>query len=320
MKKHIKKTISIILPLSLGVFLIWYSLNKFSSAQIEEIKHYFKNASYGFVIISVICGFLSHLSRAYRWNYMLRPLGFQPKLANNAMAVFTGYIMNMFIPRSGEFSRALVINKYEDVPYDKALGTIIAERVADLLVLGIIVSIAFFSQLTVLKDYVLTLVPFNKLIIFLGILGALGIAFLVFVYKTTNTFSLKIKKLISGIVSGILSISKMEKKWAFIAHTLFIWLMYIAMFYLNIYALPETSSMASGVVISAFIIGSFTIAFTNGGFGSYPFFISEILGLYGIPLTVGTAFGWIVWISQFLMIVFFGALSLILLPLYNKNK
>lgn len=320
MKVNIKKTVSTILPLTLGVFLIWYSVNKFSAEQITEIKHYFKNANYWYVVISILCGFASHLSRAYRWNFMLAPLGYKPKLANNAMAVFSGYIMNMAAPRSGEFSRALVVHKYEGVPYDKALGTIIAERVADLLILGIIVASTFFIQVDVLKGYLTNMVPIKTLTILGVVLLLLGIGFLWFVYKTNNAISLKIKGFISGIMDGILSISKMEKKWAFLFHTLFIWCMYLAMFYINIYALPETSNMQFGVVLSAFVVGSFTIAFTNGGFGSYPFFIAEILTLFDVPNTVGTAFGWIVWIAQFVMLVFFGALSLILLPFYNKNK
>lgn len=320
LKINYKKTALTILPLLLGVFLIWYSFNQFSAEQITDIKHYFQKANYWFVFLALVCGVASHFSRSYRWNFMLEPLGYKPRLINNAMAVFTGYIMNMFIPRSGEFSRALIINKYEGVPYDKALGTIIAERVADLILLGLIVTIALFLQIDVLKDYLLAKVPVTVLAYALIGLTVGTIAFFWFIYKSDNKISRKVKGLIGGVMDGVLTIIKMKKKWAFIFHTVFIWLMYVAMFYINIYALPETSQMPFGVVISAFIVGSFTIAFSNGGFGSYPFFISEILNLYGISLTVGTAFGWIIWTSQFIMMVVFGGLSLILLPIYNKNK
>ncbi len=321
MKKiNLKKILSITLPLLLGVFLIWYSYHRFTPTQLQEIQHYFKNAKYSFVIISILCGFASHLSRAIRWNYTLKPLGYTPKLANNTMAVFVSYIMNLVIPRSGEFSRALIINKYEDVPYDKALGTIIAERVADLIILLLIVAIAFFVQLDVLKDFVLDIVPIKNLTYLAVILALLGLGFLAFVYKTNNFISNKIRGFVNGIFDGVWAIYKMKNKAGFILHTLFIWLMYMAMFYINIFALPETNQMELSTIVSAFIIGSFTIAFTNGGFGSYPFFISKILALFSIPLTVGTAFGWIVWTAQFVMMVFFGVLSLVLLPIYNRNK
>lgn len=304
----------------LGVFLIWYSFNKFSAEQIADIQRYFKQANYGYVLLALTCGVASHFSRSYRWNFMLEPLGYKPSLANNAMAVFAGYIMNVFIPRSGEFSRALIVNKYEGVPYDKALGTIIAERVADLILLGLLVALAFFIQIDVLKAYLLEKVPIKTLVILLAVVLFAGLAFLWFVFKTNTKVAVKIRGFVSGILDGVLTIVRMKKKWAFIFHSLFIWAMYLAMFYINIYALPETSNMDFGVVISAFIVGSFTIAFTNGGFGYYPFFIAEILELFSIPNTVGTAFGWIIWTSQFIMMVVFGGLSLILLPIYNKNK
>lgn len=304
----------------LGVFLIWFSYSKFSPEQLAEIKNHFKNANYRFLLLSLVFGFLSHLSRAYRWNFMLEPMGYKPKLMNNTMAVFTAYLFNLAIPRSGEVSRALVINKYDNVPFDKAFGTIVAERVADVLILGLLVLLALSMQFDTLKDFLLDLIPLQKLIVGILILGALGVTGILFVYKTSFSISIKIRNLVSGLKDGLLSILKMKKVWPFILHTIFIWVMYIAMFYICIYALEETSSFSFSTVIAAFVVGSFAIAFTNGGFGSYPFFIAEILLLFGISATVGTAFGWIVWISQFVMILIFGGLSLLLLPVYNRNK
>ncbi|SFS75934.1 hypothetical protein SAMN04487906_1593 [Zhouia amylolytica] len=320
MKKKTVKILKIVLPLLLGVFLIWYSYSKFTPDQLTEIKDHFKNANYWFLLLSLLFGFFSHLSRAYRWNFMLEPLGYKPKLANNAMAVFIAYLFNLAIPRSGEVSRALVINKYDNVPFDKAFGTIVAERIADVLVLGFIVLLAFALQFDALKDFLLEIIPIQKLLIAGITLTLLGIAGLFFIYKTNFKISLKIRKLIAGLKEGLLAILKMKKVWPFIFHTVFIWIMYVAMFYICIFALEETSSFSFSTVITAFVVGSFAIAFTNGGFGSYPFFIAEILLLFGISATVGTAFGWIVWISQFVMILLFGGLSLLLLPVYNRNK
>lgn len=112
----------------------------------------------------------------------------------------------------------------------------------------------------------------------------------------------------------------MKKKWAYLFHTLFIWVMYLLMFYVAIFALDETAHISVGTALTAFIVGGFTIAFTNGGFGSYPFFIAEVLLLFGVTLTVGTAFGWIVWISQFFMTLVLGGASFILLPVLNRAK
>lgn len=320
MKKKLINFLKIALPLLLGIFLIWYSYNKFTPEQIQEIKNQFKEANYGFVALSVFFGILSNLSRAYRWNYMLAPLGYKPRFSNNIMAVYITYLMNLFIPRSGEISRALVVNKYENVPFDKAFGTIISERVADFIILLMFIATALFLQYQLITDYLAESIDVFKIYILIGI--AVPVVFLGFYFlkKSNSTISLKIKTFLLGLKEGILSIFKMEKKWAFIGHTIFIWVMYVCMFYLMIFALDETSHISLTAIITAFVVGSITIAFTNGGFGSYPFFIAGILLLFGVPETAGTAFGWLVWTSQTVMVIILGGFSFLLLPVLNKAK
>lgn len=304
----------------LGIFLIWYSYNKFTPEQIQEIKNHFHEANYGFVALSIFFGVLSNLSRAYRWNYMLVPLGFKPRFSNNIMAVYITYLMNLFIPRSGEISRALVVNKYENVPFDKAFGTIISERVADFVILLIFIASALILQYQLISDYLLASIDVFKIYILIGIAVPIVFLFFYFLKKSSSTLSLKIKNFLLGIKEGVFSIFKMKNKWAFIGHTIFIWLMYVCMFYLMIFALEETSHISFTAIITAFVVGSITIAFTNGGFGSYPFFIAGILLLFGVPETAGTAFGWLVWTSQTVVVIILGGLSFLLLPVLNKAK
>ena len=139
-------------------------------------------------------------------------------------------------------------------------------------------------------------------------------------YKSKNKLANKIGSFLTGLKEGILSIMKLKQRKAFLLHTFFIWAMYFLMFYVPFFALPETSHVSLSTVLTAFVVGSFAIAFTNGGFGSYPFFIAEILLLFGIDLVAGTAFGCIVWVAQFFMTLFFGTISFILLPLLNRNN
>ncbi|NER17097.1 lysylphosphatidylglycerol synthase transmembrane domain-containing protein [Spongiivirga citrea] len=321
MNPKLSKALQIILPLGLGIFLIWYSYNKFTPEELITIKENFKSANYGWVLLSIVFALLSHFSRAYRWNYMLEPLGYRPKVPNNIMAVGIAYLMNMFIPRSGEVSRALVVKKYEGVPFDKAFGTIIAERVADLVILGALVLIALLSQFDILSAYIIDSLPQEKLIFALVSLVVFVVVTILFFRYSNNAISKKIKTFLIGIKEGIFSILKMKNKWGFIFHTIFIWVMYLLMFYVCIFALPETSHINFPILISAFVVGSFTIAFTNGGVGWYPFVIGKILLLYGIAETDGAAFGWIVWTAQFIMILIFGGVSFLILPFYNrKNK
>ncbi|PKP26059.1 MAG: TIGR00374 family protein [Bacteroidetes bacterium HGW-Bacteroidetes-2] len=320
LKKKTIQFLKIALPLFLGVFLIWYSYNKFTPEQLQEIKNYFKDANYGYVALSILFGTLSNLSRAYRWNFMLAPLGYKPKFKNNVMAVYITYLMNLFIPRSGEVSRALVIHKYENVPFDKAFGTIISERIADFVILLMLIGITLSLQFSLLTNFLMEKVDPSK--IHLGMVLLLILASIMFVYlkKSNSAISKKINIFLFGLKVGILSIFKMKQKGAFIFHTLFIWIMYLLMYYVVVFALEDTASITFGAIITSFVVGSMTIAFTNGGFGSYPFFIAGILVLFGIPETAGTAFGWIMWTSQTAMIILFGGLSFLLLPVLNKAK
>lgn len=320
MKKKISKWLSILLPILLGVFLIFYSYQKFTSEQIEEIKNQFRNANYNYIYISLVIGFISHFSRAYRWKYTLEHLGYQSKIYNNFMAVWIAYLMNMTIPKSGEFFRALVLNKYEKVPLDKGFGTIVSERIVDFMFLLLFIITALLLQFNTLKTFLLEHIPIQKLTILLTITICTGIAFILILLYSKWKFVTLIKQKIAGLQEGLLSVFKMRKKWPFILHSLLIWISYILMFYVTIFALPETSDISFGVIITSFVAGSLAISFTNGGFGAYPFLIAKILFLYNIPETAGTAFGWIVWTSQLIMVVLFGSLSFLLLPVFNRNK
>ncbi len=143
MPKNIKSILKKILPLALGIFLVWISLSKLTPNDIEDLKNSFKSANYWWVLLSLTIGIISHLSRAHRWNFMLEPLGYKPKFLNNAMAVVIAYLVNLGIPRAGEISRAATITEYEGVPFEKAFGTIVAERVADVLMLLISLRLLF---------------------------------------------------------------------------------------------------------------------------------------------------------------------------------
>ena len=126
------------LPLTFGGFLVWYSL---SSISIATLAAYFQNANYWWIALGLFFGVLSHLSRAYRWKFMLEPIGHKPKLTNSVLAVLVGYLVNLAIPRAGEVSRAAVLTNYEDVPFEKGFGTIVAERIADLVMMLLIIII-----------------------------------------------------------------------------------------------------------------------------------------------------------------------------------
>lgn len=321
LKRSTKKILKVILPLLLGVFLIWYSLKSATPIERAQLFENIKSAHPGWIVLSLICGLLAHLSRAYRWKFLLAPMGYSPGFKNSFMAVMVGYLANLGIPRSGEVLRAMTISSYDDIPFEKAIGTIIAERIADFIMLLIIIGLALILQSEFLLTYfsennINPLLTFAILLFLLGI----GILILQFIKRAKGGVLLKIKKFAKGLLEGMKSILKMKNKGAFVFHTVFIWIMYILMFYVLIFTVPETSRMAFGVAIVAFVVGSFAISATNGGIGVYPVAIGACLMLFGFSKQAGEAFGWITWGTQTLLVIIIGGISFLLLPVLNGKK
>ena len=313
---NIKKILKTILPLVLGGILVWYL---FTIIPPQKLLEYFENANYWWVSLGLLFGILSHLSRAYRWKFMLEPLGYKPKFINSTLAVLVGYFVNLAIPRAGEISRATVMVNYEKIPFEKGFGTIVAERIADLIMMFTIIGITLFFQF----DYIVDLVsknfdPLKIGIILIGIIVGIVI-FSVFVKKAKKGFLLKIKNFVLSLVEGVTSILKMKKKWAFIFHTVFIWSMYIAMFWATIPAIKGLEVPVGGILVG-FIAGGFSIAATNGGVGLYPLAVASAFELFGVFKEPATAFGSVMWAAQTAMIIIFGGLAFLLLPIVNKNK
>ena len=307
----------------MGVFLIWYSLSKLSTSDIESIKLSFKTANYWWVLVSLILGILSHLSRAYRWQFLLEPLGYKPRFANSVMAVLIAYLLNLFIPRSGEFARAASVKKYENIPFEKAFGTIVAERVADLIILLLIIGVAFFFQTELISSFIFkeneSSSIYYKIFVFV-VLPLVGLFTYRLLKKSKNPFIKSIITFVNGLIDGAKSIFTMKKKWKFIFHTIFIWGMYVLMFYVVTFALPETTNLPFAAIIVGFVVGGLSMALTNGGLGTYPLLVAGALVLYKIEHNPALAFGWIMWTAQTLMVILFGSLSLILIPIYNKYQ
>jgi len=313
---NIKKILKIIIPLILGGFLVWYSLTIVSPS---ELIQYFKDANYWWIALGLFFGILSHLSRAYRWKFLLEPLGYKPKFLNSTLAVLVAYLMNIFLPRAGEVTRAAVMSNYEKIPFEKGFGTIVAERIADLVMMLIIISITLLIQF----DFIWELLTkdFNPVKSIISLLLSVGFFVGLFLYikKGKSKFALKIKKFFLGLKDGVLSIFNMKNKWAFIFHTVFIWGMYVAMFWATIPAVNGLEVPVGGVLIG-FIAGGLSIAATNGGVGLYPVAVASALALFGVDKITGNAFGWIMWTAQTAMIIVFGGLAFLLLPVVNKNK
>jgi uncharacterized protein (TIRG00374 family) len=319
LKKQLSKWLSIFIPIILGIVIIAYQYNKFTDAQISEIESYFKNANYYYVILAVFIGFVGNAIRAYRWRFMLDHLGYKSSFANNFMAVNIGYLLNLTVPKSGEISRAVIVKKYDNIPFDKGFGTIVAERIIDIFFLLFFMLLAVVLQFNIVKAFILDKIPLH-LIALLSVIGIISFVAFVLIYKYSKLKIVTLfKDKISGLKEGLMSVVHMEKKWNYFFETLLIWGSYVLTYYVATKALPETSVLTIGAIVTSFVVGSIAIAFTNSGFGAYPFLTSKVLLFYSIAEPIGTAFGWIIWTSQMLLVLILGLLSFLLLPILNRK-
>jgi uncharacterized protein (TIRG00374 family) len=311
-----KKIVKIIIPLLFGGGLVWYL---FTIIPPKTLLEYFKNANYWWISLGLFFGILSHLSRAYRWKFMLEPMGYTPRFINSTLAVLIGYFVNLAIPRAGEVSRASVMANYENIPFEKGFGTIVAERIADLVMMFLIIGITLLIQF----DFIMQLVKekLDPVKIIIGLVACIigGFFFYKYVRKSTKGVGLKIKNFIKSLVEGVTSIFRMKNKWPFIFHTVFIWAMYVLMFWATIPAI-EGLQVPFGGILVGFIAGGFSIAATNGGIGLYPLAVAGAFTLFGVPEEPSTAFGSVMWAAQTAMVILFGGLSFLLLPICNKAK
>lgn len=331
MKSKLLAVLKILVPLSFGVFLIWLFYDALCEKQKVELFAAFKKADYVWVAISLVFGFASHLSRAYRWKYMLAPMGYNVKFWNSYHAVMISNFVNLAFPRAGEISRAAVIAKTEKIPFQKGLGTILAERAIDVGMLGVIFVIMLLLQLDKIDLFQAKIAHFRAgegscgnmfvfnlfaQIVTYGIL--LGILGVILVYIFRKKFRQRIRTFLKGVFEGVIAIFRMKKKMKYIAHTIFIWLMYVCMFSICFLSLESTSHLGIDAMLSGFIAGTVGIILVQGGIGVYPAFVGIIITVYmadaaGVNIhPEALALGWIIWTSQTAMMIILGLVSMAL--------
>lgn len=321
MKKQLGKWLTILIPLLIGIGIIYYQFTTLTDEKIGKIKISFQKANYNYILLTLVIACIGHWSRAYRWKYALNHLGYQTKFHNNFFTVCVSYLVNLTVPRSGEISRAALLKKYEDVPFDKAFGTIVAERIVDLAIFLLFVFIGFILQYNTIYQFLIDKKVPIKSLVYLGIAGiVMMIVFiLIWIYAEWKIIK-KLKTKLVGLIEGMTTIYKMKDRWNYIFHSFFIWFSYLLMFYVAKFALSETYDINFDIIIMGFVFGSLAIGFSNGGLGAYPVSITLIFSLYGISDDVGAAFGWLVWSSQTIFTIFLGLISYVLLPVLNRNK
>ncbi|MFY8203432.1 MAG: lysylphosphatidylglycerol synthase transmembrane domain-containing protein [Sediminibacterium sp.] len=313
----------------LGIALIWWSLHQIPAEEWTKFTLALKQSKLWIVFpVFIILG-LSHFLRALRWRLIMEPLGYQPSIANTYFAVLIGYLANLAIPRLGEVLKCTLLAKYEKVPAEKIVGTIVAERAFDVLSLGIVFLLALGLQFNVieagwnqLKNQTATpLINSNegnwKIYVYIGI-GILLLALFFILRKRIPTIVASIKQILSGIWEGVMSATKLKQQKLFFVYSIGIWFLYLLATYVGLYATAGTES-SFATAISCLAYASIGMILTPGGIGAYAYFMAKVLELNGVDYTLGLANGTLQWFSQFLIVLVLGGLSLILLPIINKQ-
>lgn len=331
-----KKIIQLFIFLALGIFFIWISLKDLSAEQkasiIDNIKGVAIDNRWIFLILSAAIGFISVIFRAFRSIQLIEPLGYNVSKINSYHSVMICYIANIAFPRLGEVLRCTFIQRYEKVPFQKTFGTVVTERIIDMLSFGLI----FLFALLLESEKLLSLFQhktqstettsfLNNPMFILAIILLLVIIILFIFRKSIVKWKLyhKIKQIILGFWSGLLSVVKLKKPLLFVFYTFMIWVCYFFMFYVAIFAFPEIVAMGNQLwmaSLSCVVIGTIGFIISQGGLGAYPLLISSVLLLYGISKELGLAVGWVVWTTETLLYVVGGIISLIIAPFTNPKK
>jgi len=332
MKNKILTILQYLFFLALGIFLVWWSVSKMSDKDLADCKNALQSARYFLFIPVFFILFISHISRAIRWKILMKPMGYTPTFLNTFFAVMVGYLANLAVPRLGEILKCTILGKYEKVPPDKLVGTILIERAVDVVCLLLVFVVAIVSQASILSNYATKTIQDNFIsggtkplvIKFLAIIFFLVFIFLLskWVFKKYGHSKIvrKINDIFNGVKTGILSVKDLENKWGFIFHSLLIWTCYLGGTYLGFFATSGTAGLPLAAVFPILAFASIGMIITPGGIGAYPRFIMEVMLLYNIEKGIGYANGTLQWVAQFLIILVLGFISLVLLPYYNKKR
>ena len=332
MKKHVSTLIKILVSLGLGIYLTWYLFDVMSANDIEIFKKAIVQSNYWLIGLSLFLALLSYFSRAYRWGYTLWPMDYKSSFKNQYHSLMIGYLVNMTIPRAGEFSRAIMLKRSDNIPVGPSFGTIVTERIIDMLIMLSLAILAIgispketsliFARLK--ESFIGPANQSNNGDIWMYIFIAIVVVLLLLL--CVKTIRQRILEFLMSLKDGLSSIFKVKQYWGYLLHTLFIWVSYLVMFALPFYAVNGASSVPFSGMLLAFCFGALGISFTNGGMGAYPLLIGVTTAYYLENQSVenadaiGYALGMIIWATQTIFLILLGLISLILMPRKYDSK
>ncbi|MBL7696707.1 MAG: flippase-like domain-containing protein [Chitinophagaceae bacterium] len=330
MSKKLLSLLQYVFFLGVGIFLLWLTLRK---SDWNSIISDLAGANYIYLIPATLMLIVSHFIRALRWKIMMEPLGYKPSTTNTFLAVLVGYWANLAVPRLGEVLKCTILGRYEKVPADKLIGTIVAERAIDVCSLAVIMLITVFSQYDLIGDFSKEL--FAKFftsksggfsIARVGVFLLILVSFVILVIWIFQRLShlaivIKTKNIFLGIWQGLTSIRYIKHKGTFFLYSVLIWGLYLYSTYMGFFAMRDMAQFGIRGALSALTFGSFgMIVPSPGGIGSFQYAIQQVMILYGVTPEKGLSLGMMIWFAQTGIIILFGTIAFLLLPVLNKPK
>lgn len=341
-KSKLTSFVQLIFFVGLGVFFVWLSLHSLSR---EDVRMIFSSMSvvnnpysWCMLCLAALMAILADVARAERSKILLEPLGYSIGRPMAFYSVMVCYLANLALPRLGEVLRCSFLQRFERVPFQKSLGTVITERAVDMLVWFVFLIIAIGLNTNTLSHVIidetnnLTIGRWMELkglsvlgnyfiYIFIAILTLLTIL----IYRTRKTWAKtkigsKILNFLVGVWQGFISIKNLPHPWRYVFWTLLMWIFYFLGTYLCFFSFPFLHNVGPEVAFSVLIFGTIAFMISQGGLGSYPLVVAGILVMYNIPYTQGLAAGWIGWILQTVVVLVLGVTSLILVSFYKKKE
>lgn len=335
-RKHITKSVDLgkkilnilkyIAFTALGALLFWLVYRDQDFSRIWDTI--INKVDYRWILLSFVFGILSHISRTLRWKIALEPMGANPRTINAFITVIMAYFMNLLLPRMGEFVRCGMLSRYEKIKFSKLFGTVVTERIVDVIMLLLSFSLVTALELDKLihfgkenPDVVENVKSILQSPFLWGglIFAILAVIFYLRISKKKDGKN-KLVEIFHDFSEGIKSVFAMKRYKAYIAHTFFIWLMYFMMLWVVFYSIDQTSDLGPLAAFTSFVMGSFgMVAPVQGGIGAWHFMVEKTLGLYGIESADGKLFAFIAHSSMNSLVIISGVICIILIPIVNRG-
>jgi uncharacterized protein (TIRG00374 family) len=326
-----KKLLSIlkyIFFFGIGFFLVWWQFDKMTPLQKTQFGESLKYANYWLLIPVIILALLSHISRAVRWKILIEPMNYKPSTANTFYSVMAGYFVNTFVPRAGEIFKCTLLSRYEKIPFNKLIGTILVERTFDFACYIIFIIITILIQIGHVSSFVnkkLSQMAVSKSgfpiwlkLLFIIAILLIIVLFLKWIFKrfAHHRHIISIKGFHIGLKEGFSAIARLKNRGWFIFHTIFIWLMYLMEVYIGFSALSATSHLGMVEACSVLSLATLGMIVSPGGIGAFPLAVQEVLLIYHVD---NVSFGWVIWGVSTAIVIVVGLLSIGLL-VYKKKE